>query len=770
MSLRPLFVAFVASLAIYASFCLGAFGRVHAQADPTDAIEGVAPSGPLPLSITISGGVSLGSYEAGYLYYLTRFLQDNPEHYQLKAVTGASAGSINGFIMLLSYCSAPVNTPQDSLFWKTWIPIGLDALYVKEDVSPVAVFSRRSFSKVVQSLDFAWQQGLNDTCDMVFGVATTRLHPKTQTGVIAELDLPRTEEKFLMHVQGRGMGRAPHISNYADPDFKGEQALLPFDGGHDSDFEPIQQALLASSAFPLAFAPQPVRHCISDPRNEAPTRCDHSRAVEDDFIDGGIFDNQPLRTAMRAIRGGLSFDTQGQATWRATPDWNKGSAHEKAAYLYLDPDVTSFPKRASKNAKESQDSVIAFAGHITGSLVKAARSKDLVSLFEEYPELRERMALLRANFPTVSNELAAFMGFFEQDFRRFDFYLGMYDAYHSLSSAHGLELMQVSTPGVRYPMGKTKDSNWAAFHCLRKVLDRESQSSQACSGTELQNMRIMLQIALDRLYAQCATVPRDTPLNHHPHCFAAQHGSKPPRVPHVTVKEQTPWKHYADEGNLDHTLRLLKRYHFHFSDLGLKPEEAGQARRAIRRKLGGIIEQFAKVQSKDNQLVRVAGRMAINSLHYLPPRHRVHFLLGGGIEAGYSYGLPDAEVLRLLAAVEISGLPTLLSSESNYIGFAPHLGMEFEPAAWNTATLQFRFGLGIGYLFSTVDSFHIDDCTTEDATQRPCSRFFTRAYVGLSIIELLRLQLGMTYAPKFDHHDGGIWQIIPSLGVEYGWY
>ncbi|HTO98183.1 MAG TPA: hypothetical protein VMK66_14135, partial [Myxococcales bacterium] len=55
---------------------------------------GSARSAQPPASITISGGVSLGSYEAGLVYYMVEAMRLNPSAATPRIVTGASAGSV----------------------------------------------------------------------------------------------------------------------------------------------------------------------------------------------------------------------------------------------------------------------------------------------------------------------------------------------------------------------------------------------------------------------------------------------------------------------------------------------------------------------------------------------------------------------------------------------------------------------------------------------------------------------------------------------------
>ena len=87
-----------------------------------------------PYSLTISGGISLGVYEAGLNWVIIEQLRNGrlsgDKMVRLLAITGASAGAINTLIAALRYCevkSSP-STVEDNLFNKTWRTIGVEGL------------------------------------------------------------------------------------------------------------------------------------------------------------------------------------------------------------------------------------------------------------------------------------------------------------------------------------------------------------------------------------------------------------------------------------------------------------------------------------------------------------------------------------------------------------------------------------------------------------------------------------------------------------------
>src|SRR4051812_32992708 len=94
------------------------------------------------LAFTLSGGVSLGSYEAGVFHELIQ--QDREAiRSKTKVVFGASAGSINGLFGIMDICGFHSADKEDSLLWKMWIPRGLNELET-QDKKVLSLLDRNS--------------------------------------------------------------------------------------------------------------------------------------------------------------------------------------------------------------------------------------------------------------------------------------------------------------------------------------------------------------------------------------------------------------------------------------------------------------------------------------------------------------------------------------------------------------------------------------------------------------------------------------------------
>src|SRR5690606_13790658 len=126
------------------------------------------------LALTVSGGVSLGSYEAGELHLLTEALRRSPGSAKLKVVTGASAGSANAIIAGTDACQKQIEDPEQSLGYRVWVESGLRQLFDPRRVSSSGLFVRDGLRSGFDKIEAVWQKGLPQQCDFVFGVAVTR--------------------------------------------------------------------------------------------------------------------------------------------------------------------------------------------------------------------------------------------------------------------------------------------------------------------------------------------------------------------------------------------------------------------------------------------------------------------------------------------------------------------------------------------------------------------------------------------------------------------
>lgn len=766
-----------------------AAGNARASGSNTATVGAAAARGLPParrvqggdIAVTIAGGGSQGVYLAGFTYMLAETIKRHGLANRLRLLTGASAGSINALTTALTVCGPPNPDPTKDLGWRTWMGINYDNLFVPEAVTAISLLSREPMIAAAEHSKRAWTAGLDATCDVVIGVTATRVEPE-QIRVHGNFHVPRQEEKFLLRIRGRGRGRPPLVENYADPYASMPQPLLPFAPESDGElaltdnFDAIRDLLFASSAVPFAFAPVRIPHCLTDP-DAAPgtkpgTGCSDPRR-RDFFVDGGVFDNNPLRMAYRVSTDHLRQNPDGSTTWRAldTPAEEDKRSAARVEYLYIDPSRQAYPPMTDEVKILSRLQFLPLAARMAIDFVDAARSKELQTLVEESRDLSGRMRLTDGQYPKASSHLGGFSGFFDREFRRFDFYLGMYDAYRDLrrrrdAATEGLGL-------APYVGDVEAPEAWQPFICLLATFEPDRvEQRHACDGDAMRDFRILLQVALDRVYSHCRQFEPEMleRIDANRHCLAAAGGEPRETIAGVRALDTGEVLKTAEETHLGHTLRLLSAYGFEFADLGLTLDEAKFGTVKMRRKLLKMLKAIADKQDVTSRtLMLTVGRTAINQLAYEPPRHWAYFVIGTGIETGASL-LPfdwNYSWARLNVAVQAKGLETLLTQGSNVYGVTFAAGPELELLPITTPYVQPILGARAGWQITNRDDLDAKPCDAVAAKQdaRNCNQLVVQSYFALGVVERVRIQATAEFFPLRQGFDDRFFDLVFGVGI-----
>jgi patatin-like phospholipase len=722
------------------------------------------PAAP-PLGLTISGSVSLGAYEAGFLHYLLETLRANPGTREVRLITGSSGGSANGVLAIMQHCgTAPPSTAEGPL-WQSWIPLGIDRLRQGEPASPLAAFSRQSLREQAARIEQAWQEGLRETCDVVLGMSVTRVEPRQVRLGVDGIVLPRIDEQFAIRVRGRGAGRPARITNYVDPSWPGEQLLLPEDERGEVAFSDLRDLLFASTAFPAAFEPQPLSHCVATARNGAAPHCSPAQAKTALFIDGGLLDNWPLRSAVRLARAGLrDGEGDGGSRWLDVPDLDAGDLPATLLLTYLSTNVIAYPEEEPHKPARESSAMLDHLPRLAAAFFDAARAQSLLSFVQEEPALGQQVAVPVRQWPAASSPLGAFFGFFETEFRRFDFTLGMYEARRMLVDGSRLR------PLAALPEHETpQDPAWRQLACMRAVLDRAGDAHDACRGEDLRDFRILLQASIERLWDRCARMDGDaTPT--HGGCRAARSGAPLPAVPEVRQLER--WKSRPEDTQIQYVMRLLVQHGFLFGDHGLQRSRSKEAPAVLRRELIAIGRSVARQQPVGDAIaLETLVGLTADGLVYVPPRETAWLAVGRDLELGWSLGLLDGfeEVrwLRLHLALQLNGWSRLVSSDPSVTAASLLGGVELIPP--RMSSMRFQFGLLArgGMLFTSRDRLGTASCPSPESTEvGRCTRpAFEAGLVGV-VAERIRLHLVGAWYPRWGAGTKPLWSIAPAAGLQ----
>jgi hypothetical protein len=712
-----------------------------------------APAGTTPqraeaLALTVSGAVSLGSHEAGQLFLITESLRKSPGSVPIRVTTGASAGSANALISGNEACLQADFTAEQSVGYRAWVEVGLDDLFDPKRTTRQSIFHIDSLERSYGYLEELWKKGLPADCDFAYGVAVTRKSP-AEMKVAEGLVIPRSAERFVVRVQGQA-GGPPHLTNYVDTKTSHNRPLLPFTGDYEDDATALRPVVLASAAFPVAFPAQPIEHCLENEGGPTDGKCTEATHV-DLFVDGGVFDNNPLGIAYRTARAGLT--KQGQDTrLRDRPD---GTHPEEVdvLYGYVDPDLRSYPLYSPPLSEEDPDDdpVMSLVTSLGGQMLENARGHELASLADENYALLEDLWLINANYPPISELLGAFLGFFERDFRDFDFHLGTYDAFVDLRDRSAARLgtekyVQALDATLRGDV-KAVPERYRKLACLASQFGSKAYRhlAGACAGDDLRNFRVLVQVAIDRLWSNCRFLSAEqVATTKHVACKQARGGLPAPAVDPSFVVSGSRFQQ-RKESQFDYALRLLQDYGFHFADLGLEQSEAQKARVAIRRKLISMVEALSKAQGSylNRTAVMTAGRTLINGIYYEPPQKRAYVGVGSSIYGGYLGRLGGLRTLFWNPDLRMLNLRDLANGGNYQFSTQVTLGLEYALLPFSGSVLQTAVGVRGGYQFAATDSIGIDPCIEADvgSDTRGCSSPVIHTPFNFTLLERVRFSV-----------------------------
>ncbi|WP_043711314.1 patatin-like phospholipase family protein [Corallococcus macrosporus] len=407
-------------------------------------------------ALVVSGGISLGAYQAGFISTLVRFWSvaqregaradlGNPAP---RVWTGASAGAVNALLGGLASCdtafSQPRWSPEQSLFWTVWIDqLDLERLLPKEPTGPnqgTHLFSEPHMQDTLRLiLEKAQTTRFKEDCTFAYGITVTNLRgrdvPFGEGGPESQFKLKRVTEKLVVQVMTQGEGkltaRLPFMEGAVSASFPHigvkpkELAYYPAlgaqpkgDGGHEVSLSNLLLTPQASGAFPLAFPPVPVEVSFFNETQWGPVE-----ALK--LIDGGVLNNNPVDLAVRLGSRWVERGSAGETTLN----------RERFPVVYLDQDAVGWswappPARPKRSRSPLDETYFQYLGNV----LNAARDSAVLNTLEHDINLSGRIQIPRRTSVLPSEFQFAMMGFFDRRFREHDFYRGMQDAIRFLST------------------------------------------------------------------------------------------------------------------------------------------------------------------------------------------------------------------------------------------------------------------------------------------------------------------------------------------------
>jgi len=488
----------------------------------------IAASEGIQLSLVSQGGVSLGNWQAGFLYSVTEWAKTQRDHDTesrasgpaFSTVTGASAGAVNGFAAAIEGCKLPNPSASDSLYYQVWMDLGLFGRHGKPGLFPgeeggstaISLFTDEALEATLsKAASYIEKGGQLPSCRVDFGFVTTHLDPTRSPVHVRQdgepiLTTKKLKEKFSVRLEfsdATSADSAPGnstltVTNIGPPEaVKGDQVY--YAGlGHTQEV-PLQSLLhgvRASGAFPGAFPPVPLAYTQYLPGPEG-TVLRRKRLAT--FIDGGILDNTPvgLAVTLDAWRGD-SAPTQ--------PHLEDLIPAEPRTYIFMEPLVTSWVRGGESEEESRQRERDLFKTYLgfAGDLLATTTDAQLTNTAEQFPFVRResedwtrpRLSVPERHMPITGAQFQHFMAFLEQDFRVFDFYVGMADAYAYLKREGCLFAPEGAScdasESLRRLDAELKDAN-PNYRCMRAYYDSEDS-------------QVLKRITTEQLPQECETL------------------------------------------------------------------------------------------------------------------------------------------------------------------------------------------------------------------------------------------------------------------------
>jgi predicted acylesterase/phospholipase RssA len=468
----------------------------------------IAAAEHVQLSLVSRGGVSLGNWQAGFLYWVTEWAKTRRGHGAgssesdpaFRTVTGASAGAVNGFVAAIEGCKPPNPSASGSLYYRVWIDLGLFGRHGEPGLFPgeeggstaISLFTNAALDAgLSKATSYIQEGGQLAPCSVDFGFVTTHLDPAQSPVHVRQdgdpiLTTKKLKEKFTVRLDfvdeasgGSASGSTRlRITNIGPPDTIKSDQVYYAGLGHTQDIalQSLMLGVRASGAFPGAFPPVSLAYTQYVPGPEGGLRRKKRLAT---FIDGGILDNTPVGLA-------VTLDS-----WRAdsaplSPHLDGLLPPEPRAYVFLEPLVTSWVRGGEQREEARQGERDLFKTYLgfAGDLLATTTDAQLTNTAEQFPFVRResrdwtrpRLSVPERHMPITGAQFEHFMAFLERDFRIFDFYVGMADAYAYLEREECLLAPEgqdcVSSENLRRLDATLKDAN-PNYRCIRAYYDSE---------------------------------------------------------------------------------------------------------------------------------------------------------------------------------------------------------------------------------------------------------------------------------------------------------
>lgn len=436
--------------------------------------------------LTISGGISLGAYDAGRNWVIMRHLhalRENPNEV-LGAISGASAGAINAFISAMDWCTAEgvSNSVSSNPYRSLWTGITFDKLlpaaprglgvdhkkYIDSDgLNPHrdGLLARANADAEIMQLLRRWYSGSGMTfkpgCRVPLGIAVTRATPHLER-LFDELDFTYPQQTYyialVLEVGKDGRPHLYHDEAVYDSDRQSEFNAHNRNIEFDANQHRFDGLLLRLPSCMRESTEDPLCHIADSPNPQGEISFEQiigvlyaSSAVPLAF--GRVFldycEGDPLEfhsdgcpTGMTKRRGdfvdGGVFDNVPIGLGLALA--NRKDAGSTLRFFYIDPDILhgNLERRSTPRVSPSTDyrlpSQLAFLGGTVETARAAGRIRPITDLCRDTKnQCGGRAIVAKRSGPITGEMLGAFGAFIDPRFSRYDYALGVADGIYTVA-------------------------------------------------------------------------------------------------------------------------------------------------------------------------------------------------------------------------------------------------------------------------------------------------------------------------------------------------
>jgi len=411
---------------------------------PVGAQNADADRDTLRVSYAVSGGASLGSYQAGHIWtmvtykkmananpdMLRRFTDVKLPYIQLSNIAGSSAGNINGLLSAIEWFKKDIRAPEESIFWKIWGNVGIEQIFPfgnenRKKPFVNAIFHRKYFDSYLKSvLNEELQTDIKPSNHILdIGVTLTKLDPvslsidgsevKTQRFITTYSVSPETTAEGNKLVFGDNV---PVITSHMKNNNFGQLIVPEIRGNGEQKLDLVMDISEASSAIPFFFAPVKLKYSHLNNYEDF--------VQESHFVDGGIFDNRPLDFAIK-MHNARYPTVSGEVDSNFVMVYLDINNRRK-----LDPDLVT---KEENNATRG----IRSAFRLLNGAFFTARHYELEVLYRNLMNGDSEEIRASSRYGDVVGDFyGALAGFLGKPFRHYDFYSGIYDGLYYVSSRY----------------------------------------------------------------------------------------------------------------------------------------------------------------------------------------------------------------------------------------------------------------------------------------------------------------------------------------------